>query len=82
MEGDSDSGKDTQGEQSMSEQERKKIMNLADTIQGEINRMCVTQDETELVTMAKYAILNIEKLRFMRWDYSFSGRAEHEHTDT
>lgn len=39
----------------MTELERKKIMNLADTIQGEINRMCVTKELAELDTMYGHA---------------------------
>ena len=39
----------------MTEQERKVMMNLADTIQGEINRMCVTEKLTEFDTMYGHA---------------------------
>ncbi len=55
----------------MTEQERKKIMNLADTIKGEINRMCVTKELSELDSMAIYAKRNIEKLQSMRWNGDF-----------
>jgi len=51
----------------MTEEERKKMMNLADMIEGEINRMCVTKDLSELDTMALYARKNIEKLQNMRY---------------
>lgn len=51
----------------MSELERKKMLNLADTIQGEINRMCVTDDLSELDSMALHAKKNIEKLQAMRY---------------
>lgn len=50
----------------MTEQERKKMLILADTIQGEINRMCVTNDLAELDTMALHAKKNIEKLNKLR----------------
>jgi len=50
----------------MTEQERKKMLILAETIQGEINRMCVTKELSELDTMALHAIKNIEKLKIIR----------------
>ena len=51
----------------MTEQARKTMLILADTIQGEVNRMCVTKDLNELDTMALHAIKNIEKLKIMRF---------------
>ena len=48
----------------MTEQERKEIMNLADTLQGEINRMCVTDKENELESMYQYAIQNYKVSKF------------------
>ncbi len=51
----------------MTEQKRKEMLILADTIQGEINRMCVTKDLSELDTMALHAKKNIEKLQNMRY---------------
>lgn len=51
----------------MTEEKRKKMMNLADMIEGEINRMCVTKDLSELDTMALHARKNIEKLQNMRY---------------
>lgn len=51
----------------MTEQERKIMFEIADTIQGEINRMCVTKDLAELDTMALHAKKNIEKLQDMRY---------------
>ena len=51
----------------MTENERKTMLNLADTIQGEVNRMCVTKDLNELNNMALYARHNIEKLHNMRY---------------
>lgn len=56
----------------MNEQERKEIMNLADTIKGEINRMCVTDELTELDSMHLHAKNNINKLAKMIYDYRFS----------
>lgn len=55
----------------MTEQERKTMMILADTIQGEINRMCVTKELSELDSMALYARKNIEKLQKMRYEGDF-----------
>lgn len=55
----------------MTELERKKMFNLTDTIQGEINRMCVTKDLAELDTMALHARINISKLRDMRFNADF-----------
>lgn len=40
----------------------KKIMNYADTIKGEINRMCVTDDLSELDTMYQHASINLKEL--------------------
>lgn len=56
----------------MTENERKAIMILADTIQGEINRMCVTTELTELDTMYKHARVNIDKLLGMIYNCRFS----------
>ena len=52
----------------MTENERKNMMILADTIQGEINRMCVTKDLEELDAMALCAQGNIERLLSMRYE--------------
>ena len=41
----------------------KQISILADTIQGEVNRMCVTEDLAELDSMAQHARKNIDKLQ-------------------
>lgn len=56
----------------MGDRERKEIMNLADTIKGEINRMCVTDELTELDSMHLHAKNNINKLAKMIYDYRFS----------
>lgn len=55
----------------MTELEIKKMLNLADTIQGEINRMCVTKDLAELDCMAVHARANISKLQDMRFNADF-----------
>ena len=55
----------------MTEQERKTMMILADTIQGEINRMCVTKDLAELDTMSMHAANNLKKLHDMRYEGDF-----------
>lgn len=56
----------------MTEQENKEIMNLADTIKGEVNRMCVTSELDELDTMMQHARNNIEKLGVMIYRAKFS----------
>lgn len=55
----------------MTENERKTIMILADTIQGEINRMCVTKELSEFDTMYGHAKKNLEKLSKMIYDARF-----------
>ena len=58
----------------MTESERKTMMILADTIEGEINRMCVTKELSELDSMALHAKKNIEKLQSMRYsDFTEEG---------
>ena len=66
----------------MTENERKTMMILADTIQGEINRMCVTKELSELDTMYGHAKKNIEKLSKMIYDARFrTERRTDEQTD-
>lgn len=55
----------------MTEKQRKEIMILADTIQGEINRMCVTRNLSEFDTMYAHAKTNIDKLSKMIYDARF-----------
>ena len=55
----------------MSEQERKVMMNLAETIKGEINRMCVTKELSEFDTMYGHAKRNLDKLSKMIYDARF-----------
>lgn len=55
----------------MTELERKVMMNLADTIKGEINRMCVTKELTELYTMYGHAKRNLDKLQKMLYNAKF-----------
>jgi hypothetical protein len=55
----------------MTENERKIMMNLADTIEGEINRMCVTKELTEFDTMYEHAKRNLDKLSKMIYDDRF-----------
>lgn len=45
----------------------KEELNLVDTIKGEINRMCVTDNIAELDTMALHARRNIERLQSLRY---------------
>ena len=56
----------------MTENENKSIMILADTIQGEINRMCVTSELAELDTMHMHARINLDKLLYMIHKYKFN----------
>ena len=55
----------------MNEQERKIMLNLADTLEGEINRMCVTKDLSEFDTMYGHAKKNLDKLSKMIYDSRF-----------
>ena len=60
--------------------ERKTIITLADTIEGEINRMCVTKELSEFDTMYAHAKKNIEKLSMIIYDARF--RTERRTDDT
>ena len=62
----------------MTENERKTIMILADTIEGEINRMCVTKNLAEFDTMYLYARKNLDKLSKMIYDGRFKAESEGE----
>ena len=55
----------------MTENERKEMMNLADTIQGEINRMCVTKELAEFDSMCLHVRKNIEKLAWLIYKARF-----------
>ena len=46
---------------------RQEIVNLGDTIEGEINRICVTNDIEELNSMEVYVKRNLEKLISIRY---------------
>lgn len=60
----------------MTENERKSMMLLADTINGEINRMCVTNELTELDTMYRHARNNLDSLLSMIYDARFKVESE------
>lgn len=60
----------------MTENERKSMMILADTIKGEINRMCVTSDLAEFDTMYGHAKVNLDKLSKMIYDGRFKAESE------
>ncbi len=60
----------------MNENERKTMMILADTIEGEINRMCVTEELTEFDTMYGHAKRNLDKLSKMIYDGRFKAESE------
>ena len=52
----------------MTENQHKSIINLAETIKGEINRICVTHELAELDTMYLHAMKNLEKLKKMNYE--------------
>lgn len=60
----------------MTEQERKLMMNLADTMHGEINRMCVTQELSEFDTMYGHAKRNLDKLSKMIYEERFEANCK------
>ena len=60
----------------MSENERKEIMILSDTIHGEVNRMCVTNKVSELDTMCAHAKTNLDKLLKMIYVTKFRIKCE------
>ena len=60
----------------MNENERKSMMILADTIEGEINRMCVTNELSEFDTMYGHAKRNLDKLSKMINDARFVAESE------
>lgn len=62
----------------MTENERKTMMILADTIQGEINRMCVTNKLSEFDTMYGHAKKNLDKLSKMIYDARFRAERSEE----
>lgn len=55
----------------MNENDRKIMMNLADTIEGEINRMCVTNDLAEFDSMYGHAKKNLDKLSKLIYERRF-----------
>lgn len=55
----------------MTENERKEMLIIADTIHGEINRMCVTQELSDFDIMYGYAKENLEKLHKMIFESKF-----------
>ena len=66
----------------MTENERKSMMILADTIKGEINRMCVTSELSEFDTMYGHAKINLDKLSKMIYDARFVAESEVEDVST
>ena len=60
----------------MTENERKTMMILADTIKGEINRLCVTKELTEFDSMYGHAKKNLDKLSKMVYDARFKVESE------
>ena len=60
----------------MTENERKSMMILADTIEGEINRMCVTNDLSEFDSMYAHAKTNLDKLSKMIYEGRFKAESE------
>lgn len=55
----------------MNELERKTMLNLVDTLRGEINRMCVTNGLAEFDTMYGHAKENLDKLSKLIYDSRF-----------
>lgn len=62
----------------MTENERKTIMILADTIEGEVNRMCVTNELNELDSMYYHATINLGKLLNMIYEVKFKVERKEE----
>ena len=52
------------------------VLLIADTIEGEINRICVTDNLEELDTMVLYVLKNIKKLQSIRYKDIKAERAE------
>lgn len=62
----------------MTENDRRSIMVLADTIQGEINRMCVTSSLAEFNTMHQHAQKNFDILTKKIYTVKFILKSESE----
>ena len=60
----------------MTENERKNMMILADTIQREINRMCVTKELAEFDAMYGFAKRNLDNLSKIIYDDRFRVESE------
>lgn len=60
----------------MTENERKAMMILADTIEGEINRMCVTKELAEFDLMYGHAKRNLDVLAEMIYGARFVAEIE------
>ena len=57
----------------MTEQERKELNNEIDMLKGNINRMCVTDDISELSKMYQIAQKRIDKIHSMNLDRFIKG---------
>ena len=62
----------------MTEQENNEIINLAEMIEGEINRMCVTNNLEELDTMHSLVITNTDHLAVMIYRAKFAEGSDKE----
>ena len=60
----------------MTDEERKKMMITADTINGELNRMCVTNDLSEFYNMYEHAKRNLYILGKIILDSKFRSESE------
>lgn len=60
----------------MTENQQKEILNLSDTIKGEINRMCVTNDLSEMDDMFFHAKQNISRLNMLLYTTKFNSLKE------
>ena len=58
----------------MTDVTRKEIEALAEIIKGEINRMCVTKELSELDTMALHAKQNLKRLQELRYILDFRNK--------
>ena len=66
----------------MTEREWIRIMRYAETIKGEINRMCITNELFELDTMCEYAKKNLDILLKTIHDARFRVKSEVQDADS
>lgn len=59
-------GQKWKGRVKIMDKERQKLLNAADTLKGNINRMCVTDDVEELSRQHKAAMRGLHEIFLMR----------------